>query len=642
MIWAHPSDIGTSSRESKDNSFAPPSAAKPPSLLCANELYLQHEKRSNSKAESIKNGLKEEEESGPDWFRNMDSNTSFPMKDSDQRLSDKDIQTTDSHFDPLPITIEGFQTGQNEEKKSLSAKPSLPVSPTKAQYGDDIDRAFDVRVEQLLAYICTRERLRDHRWKSIILNLAKEISHTVKIDVAKRRDQMNILNYVHVKKLYVDDEEPRAELIWGVVCSKSVSHESMADPLRDASVMIVAGSIEYERIPGRLSTLEPILCQEGEFLAKQVERIMSRRPSVLLVEGNVSRIASNLLREAGVRLVVNVSTRILHRVARSTGADILPSSDAQLIQQNIGFCPYFTQRTVYLKDGHQKLLIILDECPPDRGCSVLIKGSDARELRAVKRILLFLTSLLYSARLEKVYLNMFNIRLAYQISNCEICEARREVIDHNNEKSDFEIALADSVLSASPFIDHEPPYLKSVRGKNCSLLPYFNVPVYQFFNEEDFDARLNEEDNETEQCLSLQSAVPVPDKPRHFYARNGARDANNRDDLAAFRALGGAIFKRRIQSKKSIEPPPIINKVCRVLCFFVNILFSNQFNILWERQHMRRHDMLDPYVHQRIAVLFGSFSPKSPNAPYFCVRPWVVNMEFYGPHDMTLGEFLTK
>ncbi|VDK78942.1 unnamed protein product, partial [Cylicostephanus goldi] len=212
---------------------------------------------------------------------------------------------------------------------------------------------------------------------------------------------MNVLNYVHVKKLYVEDDEPKAELIWGVVCSKSVLHESMAEPLRDASVMIVAGSIEYERVPGRLSTLEPILCQEGEFLAKQVficifsrllsaycrrqvGRIMSRRPSVLLVEGNVSRLASNLLRDEGVRLVVNVSARVLHRVARSTGADILPSSDAQLIQQNIGFCPFFTQRSVALKDGHQKLLLILDECPPDRGCSVLVKGSNARELKAVK------------------------------------------------------------------------------------------------------------------------------------------------------------------------------------------------------------------------------------------------------------------
>ncbi|EPB65865.1 hypothetical protein ANCCEY_15059 [Ancylostoma ceylanicum] len=299
----------------------------------------------------------------------------------------------------------------------------------------------------------------DGMWKPIILNLAKEIAHTVKVDVARRRDDMNILSYVHVKKLYVEQEEPSSELVWGVVCSKSVQHESMTEPLKDASVMIVAGSIEYERVPGRLSSLEPILCQEGEFLAKQVERILSRRPSILLVEGNVSKLASDLLREAGV----------------------------------------------------------MDECPPDRGCSVLIKGADARELKAVK--------------------------------------------------SDFELALADSVLCTSPFIDHEPPYLKSARGKNCSLLPYFNVPVYQFFNEKDFDARVDDESNEVHRQLSQQ---------------------------------------------------------CK------------------ERQHSRRHDILDPYVHQRIAVLFGSFSPKSPNAPYFCVRPWVVNMEFYGPHDMTLGEFLTK
>lgn len=75
---------------------------------------------------------------------------------------------------------------------------------------------------------------------------------------------------------------------------------------------------------------------------------------------------------------------------------------------------------------------------------------------------------------------MFNIRVAYQTSNCEVCESRKESVDQDIEKSDFEKALTESVLTASPFIDYEPPYLESVRGRNCSLLPYFNVPVYQF------------------------------------------------------------------------------------------------------------------------------------------------------------------
>lgn len=33
-------------------------------------------------------------------------------------------------------------------------------------------------------------------------------------------------------------------------------------------------------------------------------------------------------------------------------------------------------------------------------------------------------------------------------------------------------------------------------------------------------------------------------------------------------------------------------------------------------------DVLDPTNHQRLAVLFCSFSSESNNAPAFCVNPW--------------------
>ncbi|VDO29958.1 unnamed protein product [Haemonchus placei] len=645
MLWARQSDrqygIGATPLEN-ETSFT---QSKPPSLLCVNELYLQHENRQEAGADKIRATLQEDEDSGPDWFRNMDPDTLISIKD-DSKIRSSETGSTENHFDPLPISV-GVPCEKISENKSSSVKASLSLSPSKTHLDGDIDRAFDLRAEHLLTYLCSRERLRDLKWKPIILKLAKEIAQTVKVDVAKRRDNMNIVNYVHVKKFHMDYEDPQAELVWGVVCSKTVTHESMAQPLRDASVMIVAGSIEYERFQGRLSSLVPILNQEGEFLSKQVERILSRRPSLLLVEGCVSRLASDLLRDAGVRLVVNVRQRVLERIARSTGADILPSSDAQLIQQNIGFCPYFAQQTITLKDGRVKhflvcfstlrlciysyVVVVLNECPPDRGCSVLLKGADLRELKA--RILLFLTSILYSSQLEIAFLNMFNIRMVYHTSNCDVCEARREAIDQNTEKSTFEQALVECVLSASPFIDYEPPFLETVKGRtvysvrkcylfrNCSLLPYFNAPVYHFFTAEDFDARLTEEGDEVQRYLDKQQNIPLPDTPRHYYATCGARDADSIEDVSSFRALGGVIFRNRIQGRKMKEEGRRNSK---------------------ERPRIRRHDMLDPYVHQRIAVLFGSFSPKSPNAPYFCVRPWVVNMEFYGSYDMTLGEFLTK
>ncbi|KJH53544.1 FYVE zinc finger [Dictyocaulus viviparus] len=590
-----------------------------PSVLCVSELYSHCENRCGSDIASPRVGLLDED-SGPDWFRNMGPDTITSEKDN-HKMFEQNIGA-DDRFDPVPISS-NLDASSEAISDKKSVKISVSPSFSKTRLDDDIDQSFDLRAEHLLSYLCLRERLNDLRWTSIIFNLAKEIAGTVKIDVANRHDSMNILNYVHVKKVLVDHEHPNAELVWGVVCSKSVVHESMAEPLKDASIMIVAGSIEYERISGRLTTLEPILNQEVEFLAKQVERILSRRPCVLLVEGNVSRLASDLLRDAGVRVVMNVSERVLHRVARSTGADILPSSDAQLIQQSIGFCPHFSQRTVLFKDGRKKFYLVFNGCHSDRGCSILLKGQDARELKAVKRVLLFLTSVLYSSHLERAFLNMFNIRMTYQISNCAVCEARREVIEQKNEKSDFEKSLISSVLSTSPFIDYEPPYLESTRGRNCSLIPYFNVPVYHFYTAEDFDARKIEEENEVKRSVDLQCLIPTPSTPRHHYAINGARDAKGVDDLISFRALGGAIFKKRVRTRHSERSHSPHAK-------------------FKDRRLSRRHDMLDPYVHQRVAVLFGSFSPKSPNAPYFCVRPWVVSMEFYGSNDMTLGEFLTK
>lgn len=192
------------------------------------------------------------------------------------------------------------------------------------------------------------------------------------------------------------------------------------------------------------------------------------------------------------------------------------------------------------------------------------------------------------------------------------------------------------------------------------MLPYFNVPVYQFFTDTDFDTRLAEEESEVQRALDEQHSVrrspsvhlfptkvvilqkPVPASPRHFYAICGARDADNEESLSSFRALSGVIFKKRLQLRSTKCASRRSSKVGSVSMFFWVLYLYLFFILLQERQRSRRHDMLDPYVHQRIAVLFGSFSPKSPNAPYFCVRPWVVNMEFYGPHDMTLGEFLTK
>lgn len=72
----------------------------------------------------------------------------------------------------------------------------------------------------------------------------------------------------------------------------------------------------------------------------------------------MARLAVELLLKAGVTLVSNIKSQVLHRVARSTRADVMPSLDAQLLQQKIGFSPVFKQQKVRLANGTSKTLLV--------------------------------------------------------------------------------------------------------------------------------------------------------------------------------------------------------------------------------------------------------------------------------------------
>lgn len=90
--------------------------------------------------------------------------------------------------------------------------------------------------------------------------------------------------------------------------------------------------------------------------------------------------------------------------------------------------------------------------------------------------------------------------------------------------------------------------------------------------------------------------------------------------LAHFRACGGQYAKKEILN--IVEPDD-----------------DKQIAAISEKSRM---DALDPMNHQRLAVLFYSFSHESSNAPAFCVNPWVVYMDFYGRNDIPIGCFLER
>jgi len=118
------------------------------------------------------------------------------------------------------------------------------------------------------------------------------------------------------------------------------------------------------------------------------------------VQKSVSRIAQELFNQMGVTLVLNVKTSVLERIARCTGAEILTSVDAHMGKPVLGTCQQF-----YIEHFGNKALMFFEGCPvPERGCSVLLRGSSNKQLKILKSILRQLILMIYNWKLEKSYI----------------------------------------------------------------------------------------------------------------------------------------------------------------------------------------------------------------------------------------------
>ncbi|CAI2356273.1 unnamed protein product [Caenorhabditis sp. 36 PRJEB53466] len=566
--------------------------------------------------------IAEEEESGPDWFRSMhpgmDGVVNNETSDSADVFAYANMAgaITNEFTDMMEARAADVTSDRKITFPSLSPDESI-INAAKEEQRDNLEELFRRNTERVLDEVLKREYIREDKWKDLILKTVYDVVENIDVNVPLG-DSMNIAEYVHLKKVHVAGGEVNSEIIWGVACSKSMLCEPVVnedDDRTTESIMIVSGSIEYERVSNKLSSIEPIMVQEEKFLEKQIDRIATKRASLILVEGAVSRIAAQLLHKKGIKVAVNVKMSTLQRISRATGADIVSNSDAQLVEQNLGCCPEFEQRNMLQEDGRIKPLMIFADCRKENGCTILLHGDDFKELVAVKRVVQFLVTIAYSNHLEQAYLNAFNTTIARRQSDCIVCEKRRTIVYSQGEKTEFEQNLYAAMLTSSPVVEFEPPFLETAIGRECPLMAYFKQPLYKLLKPGDVE--LIKEGYE-EDVPPVVKKPPLVVEPRHVFAQSN-RGAMLKSLARSFRLFGGINFRRRteqIVKHRKIEQT--------------------------EKQPFRAKDVLDPRVHQTLAVLFGSFSRKSPNAPYFCVRPWVVSMQYYKDHDMTLGEFLVK
>ena len=119
------------------------------------------------------------------------------------------------------------------------------------------------------------------------------------------------------------------------------------------------------------------LDQEMDHLKMAVAKIDAHLPNVLLVEKSVSRYAQEYILAKDISLVLNIKRPLLERIARCTGAQIVPSID-HLSAQKMGYCDLFHVDRCFENHGSAgqsgkkltKTLMYFEGCPKPLGCTV--------------------------------------------------------------------------------------------------------------------------------------------------------------------------------------------------------------------------------------------------------------------------------
>lgn len=353
--------------------------------------------------------------SSPLWrnMKNMKINTrDLPNLNKMSALSADVPTVSDSQFMPFSPF---YQTDVNKwsynEFFPFSRTPSTPrmenATTTSLQMKSELSVATMDQLRVLLHQsLETLPNLQNQtsvvpKYEETIFNLLLEMVAAIKPDI-RGGDDMDLRHYVKIKKI-PGGTPGDSKYVEGVVCSKNVAHKQMVRNIDNPRILILLFPVEYSRVGNQLLSLEPVLSQEKEHLRKLVARIIALKPSIVLTKFSVSRLALEYLMEANIVVVHNMKKSVLQAIARCTGASLIPSIDKFISGElSLGHCGRFKIKT-YVHEmipNRRKTYLFFDQCSPELGGTIVIRGTNQSTLSSIKRIVDFMCYVAHSSKLE--------------------------------------------------------------------------------------------------------------------------------------------------------------------------------------------------------------------------------------------------
>jgi 1-phosphatidylinositol-3-phosphate 5-kinase len=131
---------------------------------------------------------------------------------------------------------------------------TLPLPPITQE-----SRLFFEHVQRLMKQLLSWQGL-SFSWADILMPLVQSLAHTVRPDVRDDDDEMDIRQYIHIKKI-PGGLKSDSKIVHGVVCSKNVANRSMPRWSHDPNILLLSSAIDYQRVENKLISLEPLMMQ---------------------------------------------------------------------------------------------------------------------------------------------------------------------------------------------------------------------------------------------------------------------------------------------------------------------------------------------------------------------------------------------
>jgi len=149
------------------------------------------------------------------------------------------------HLNPLPLL-----------NSPTYHQVELTAQTKESQVLNDL---FDEHTQRLMKQLLSSQGL-PLSWAEVLMPLVNSLAFTVRPDVKNDDDDLDIRQYVHIKKV-PGASKSDSRIIHGVVCSKNVANRSMPKRIYDPNILLLSSAIDYQRVENKLISLEPLMMQ---------------------------------------------------------------------------------------------------------------------------------------------------------------------------------------------------------------------------------------------------------------------------------------------------------------------------------------------------------------------------------------------